>query len=418
MEPVVFVHAADLHLDSPFIGLSQTSVLIAQRLNRATFEAFDRVIELCLKEKVDFLVVAGDIYDGDDRSLRAQFHFRDGLSRLAKAGIQSFVVHGNHDPLNSWAASVSFPPEVKIFGEKLESEPVFRDGRLIARVLGMSYPTRNVVENLAPHYHVDNPDNIFTVGLLHANVGGNANHGSYAPCTLADLLAAKVDYFALGHIHQHVTLNETPSIVYAGNTQGRSIRETGPRGCILVRAMSRDDIEHRFVETDTVRWFREEVAIDDVDDHVELRKRLDACLEESLKAAGGRSTVVCIRLTGRTFLHKELSRPDILVSLRDTLREDYVQRVPFAWLSRIERCTSPLADLAIRAQGDDLLAIALRLVESLKTPEGKPGVMEAVGDLFGHSRISQHLDALNDEDLHAILDQAGLICHGLLEGEE
>ena len=101
-----FVHTADLHLDSPFLGIQEVNEHVAGELREATFRTFDRIVELCLKRHVDFLLIAGDIYDSRDRSLRAQLRLRDGLRPLSEAGIPTFIVHGNHDPLDSWSATV------------------------------------------------------------------------------------------------------------------------------------------------------------------------------------------------------------------------------------------------------------------------------------------------------------------------
>jgi DNA repair exonuclease SbcCD nuclease subunit len=135
-----FVHASDLHLDSPFAGVTATAPEVAERLRTATFDAFDNIVRLCIERRVDFLLVAGDVYDGADRSLRAQLRFRDGLLRLAEQGIRAFVAHGNHDALEGWSSAIEWPEGVRVFGEELASVPVERDGAPIALVSGISYP--------------------------------------------------------------------------------------------------------------------------------------------------------------------------------------------------------------------------------------------------------------------------------------
>ena len=60
-----FVHAADLHLDSPFTGIRATAPEnVAQALYSATFDSYQNIVDLCISERVDALLVAGDIYDG------------------------------------------------------------------------------------------------------------------------------------------------------------------------------------------------------------------------------------------------------------------------------------------------------------------------------------------------------------------
>ena len=264
MPRLKFVHAADLHLDSPFRGIrSEAPDYVADALRRATFDAYENIIVLCLQERVDALLVAGDIYDGADRSLRAQLQFVDGLNRLDGAGIRSFVCHGNHDPLDGWEARLSLPPGCVRFGPEVTGEPVFPDAPERATVYGVSYPQRVVTENLSLRFREipafagmtvgagmpggdggvsgagmtvgDGSVAGFNVGLLHANVGGNTGHDNYSPCTVADLADAGLDYWALGHVHtRQVLRQERPAVVYPGNPQGRHPLETGARGVYLV----------------------------------------------------------------------------------------------------------------------------------------------------------------------------------------
>ena len=144
-----FVHAADLHLDSPFTGIRATAPEnVAKALYSATFDSYQNIIDLCISEGVDALLVAGDIYDGADRSLRAQRSFIDGLRSLDSAGIRSFVCHGNHDPLDGWEARLEYPTGCHRFGADFQAVPVFGDEPDRVLVYGISYPTRDVYENL------------------------------------------------------------------------------------------------------------------------------------------------------------------------------------------------------------------------------------------------------------------------------
>ena len=176
-----FVHAADLHLDSPFTGLKAAAPdNVANALYDATFTAYENIIDLCIDERVDALLVAGDVYDSADRSLRAQLKFVEGLKRLDEAGIRSFVCHGNHDPLDGWEAKLDYPPGCKRFGAMFEAAPVFEDDPQRAVVHGISYPTRDVYDNLALRVGRVDP-NTFSIGLMHANVDGNADHAAVRP---------------------------------------------------------------------------------------------------------------------------------------------------------------------------------------------------------------------------------------------
>ena len=255
MKPFSFVHTADLHLDSPFVGLRDVDEKVVREIREATFHTFDRIVDLCVDRKADFLLVAGDIYDGRDRSLRAQLRFRDGLRRLSDEGISSFVVHGNHDPLDSWAATLEWPERAHIFGgNAVTAEPVERDGQTIALVYGISYPTQEVRANLARKFR-RRDDGKFAIGLLHCNVGVDTGHEPYAPCTMKDLAGAGMDYWALGHVHNNRVLSsKEPMIVYPGNPQGRTPLEVGARGCYFVEVRETGRARAEFVPVDSVRW--------------------------------------------------------------------------------------------------------------------------------------------------------------------
>src|SRR3990170_6276133 len=257
-----FVHTADLHLDSPFVGIQEVDDRVASELREATFRTFDRIVELCLERRADFLLVAGDIYDGRDRSLRAQLRLRDGLKPLSEAGIPSFIVHGNHDPLDSWAATLEWPDRVHIFGGKsVTAQAVERNGETISHVYGISYPTQEVRKNLARRYQ-RTEDGPFAIGLLHCNVGDDTGHEPYAPCSLADLVQPGMDYWALGHVHNHRILSgKEPMIVYPGNPLGRNPRELGARGCYVVEVDETGHPTAEFIAVDTIRWLWESVPI-------------------------------------------------------------------------------------------------------------------------------------------------------------
>ncbi|MBT5550192.1 MAG: DNA repair exonuclease, partial [Nitrospina sp.] len=230
-----FIHCSDLHIDSPFKGLASQVPSLTDRLRESTFQAFNKIVKLALEEKVDAVLIAGDIFDGADRSLQAQLKFRRGLLELSQGGIPSFIVHGNHDPSHSWSHTLDWPESTTIFPvNKVERIPVIKDGETLAWIYGISYPQKEVNDNLALKFKKDQEQG-FAIGLLHANVGQQPGHDNYAPCSLQDLISRDFDYWALGHIHEFKVLREdNPCIVYSGNTQARHLNETGPKGCCLV----------------------------------------------------------------------------------------------------------------------------------------------------------------------------------------
>src|SRR5580658_3317530 len=202
-----FVHAADLHLDTPFEGVRASAPDVAEALADASLAAFDSIVALALSRQAAFLVVAGDVYDGPDRGVRAQLRFHRGLEQLDAAGIRTFVVHGNHDPVDTgWSAVRRWPPGVTIFPSgAVGEERVEVGGETIACVQGISYPRRDVRENLALRFGRPR-GGALSVGVLHCNVGSTSEHADYSPCTIDDLLTAGISYWALGHVHRHAVL--------------------------------------------------------------------------------------------------------------------------------------------------------------------------------------------------------------------
>jgi DNA repair exonuclease SbcCD nuclease subunit len=369
-----FVHAADLHLDTAFQGIGEVAPFVAAALREASLDAFDDIVELAIRSRAAFVLVAGDVYDGPERGLRAQLRFRDGLIRLADHAIATFVVHGNHDPVaTGWSAIGStWPDLVTIFAPGTATVvPVLVDGEQIATVQGISYATAATTENLAlglsrpsgpgPH-----------IGLLHCNVEGASDaHANYSPCTLADLRRTGLDYLALGHVHERRVLTDgrggDPWIVYPGNTQARSPRATerGPKGALLVQVTDGAVEGVEFVACDRVRF--EEVACDigDLEDLGELCDRLAELAAERLASADGRSIVLRARLIGRGPLHPDLARTKVTDELLTELRAATAERTPFCWWDRLIDETALGFDLAeLRGRGDfasDLLAGAERL---------------------------------------------------------
>jgi exonuclease SbcD len=388
MRPFRFIHSADLHLDSPFVGLRKLNGEVAAELRRASFDAFENLVNLCIDKAADFLVVAGDVYDGADRSLMAQLKFRGGLQRLSDAGIHSYVVHGNHDPLDGWAASLSRPDLMHSFGPP-PGEILYhkKDGEKIAAIQGMSFPKRDVKSNLARRF-ISAQKAPFHIGLLHCNAGADTGHEPYAPCTILDLKKENVDYWALGHVHQRRELSpQHPAIVYSGNIQGRHIGEAGPRGCYLVEVDSSGDVRFEFHPLDAVRFAALEVPIDSLDTEQALLDELQGQIRVKLEEAQGRHLVLRITLSGRGPLHRVLQENTHLKEILEIIREAGLEESPFAWIDRIQLATGLPIDIEARRSSPDLVGEMLRLIEDYR--KGKRDVKELrkdLGPLMDHAK--------------------------------
>jgi DNA repair exonuclease SbcCD nuclease subunit len=234
-----------------------------------------------------------------------------------------------------------------------------RDDEEIARVYGVGYRVRDVSANLAAKFHRE-PGVPFALGLLHANVGGDPSAGNYAPCTIADLRAADMDYWALGHIHRHRIVSEArPTAVYCGNPQGRDPGETEPRGCYVVTVDDLGAIHPEFRPTDVVRWQLVDVPIDGLASEESLVERAALCVDEA-RSQAERSIVARVRLTGRGALHGALLRAGVLADVLALVRERLGEAVPFAWVESIHDETRMELDLDERRLADDFLGDVLR----------------------------------------------------------
>ncbi len=414
-----FVHAADLHLDSPFQGLASSAPeRVSKTLRDATFQAFDAIIELCITENVDALLVAGDIYDGADRSLRAQRKFVAGLTRLHEAGIRSFVCHGNHDPLSGWEAGLSLPESCHRFGADVTSAPFDPADPARGMVYGMSYPRQTVRENIARRFKREEHGGL-AIGLLHCNVGGNTAHESYAPCSIDDLVGAGMDYWALGHVHtRHELRPQSPAIIYPGNPQGRHPNETGARGAYLVTIDDAARVTAEFRALDVVRWARLSVSIEGRDGIEDLMTAMDIATRDALDAADGRHLVYRLVLTGQGDLHHELQRPGEIDEL--TAQRNEGLGWPFAWCARIEDATRPAFDRRQALEAGDFLSEVLKAVDAASGASAEQAALiEELGGFYAHMGVKRFLkDGIPEPgDIQSLLQDAEGLCAELLGGE-
>lgn len=403
MENLRFIHAADLHLDSPFRGLGDASPVLRSQLQEATFGALERIVDHTIQSKADFLVVAGDLYDSRDRSLRALLAFRRQMERLADRQVSVYVVHGNHDPLNGWGSEFQLPPNVTAFAGRTDTEPFIRRGREVARITGVSYTRERVVENLSSSFK-PTPGAPYSLAVLHANVGGNTGHADYAPATLTELCAAGFDYWALGHVHTRSILASDPAmVVYPGNPQGRHARESGPRGCYQVDVDTQGRAHLEFIETSQVRWGHIEVSIAG---HTRLSGFIDAMTEKgrALAAEFTGPTVVRFTLTGNGGLHRDLQRDGIAEELREEL-----QRVVNTESVRI--ATGPALDLEAMARTETVVGDFINLTRrALDDPELRLKLAEALAPLFRR----KELPPPDDARLREWIERAGTLGVDLL----
>jgi len=401
-----FIHCSDLHIDSPFKGLSSEKPELAKRLRASTSQAFQNIVHLAINEKVDAVIIAGDIYDGADKSLQSQFKFRNGLQELSDAGIPTFLAHGNHDPLDSRFATLKWPDRVTIFsGQEVQCHNIQRDGKTLARIHGVSYPTRDVQENLALRFQKHSGEG-FAIGVLHTNVGHNPDHDDYAPCSIEDLVSRKMDYWALGHIHAYKVLRQSdPAIVYSGNTQARHKNETGIKGCCLVALHPNASPEILFVPVDSVRFICDTLDLGSAKTLDDVMRFIRSHSEEISARVEGRDALIHLTLTGRTEVHRELQQSANVEDLMGEIQSGLEGRTPAIWIDLVVK-TQGTYDVEVLKQGNDFIADLLTLYEELEKGDKVDELSETLNPVFENWPGSKYLETLSEKDVQDLLLQA------------
>jgi DNA repair protein SbcD/Mre11 len=267
-----FVHAADLHLGSPFVGLTLRDEGVAQRFAKASRDAFSDLITRAIEARVAFFVIAGDIYDGDWKDTSIGLFFNREIARLNRAGIRVFILKGNHDAESVITKTISLPESVFQFPTRT-AETIHIEELKVA-LHGRSFPERSVTEN----YVLDYPDPVrgwFNIGVLHTSCDGRPGHATYAPCTIPQLKTLGYQYWALGHVHEYEVLAENPWIVFPGNLQGRNIRECGPKGAVLVEVEDADVLGVQRLTVDRARWAVVTVDLEGLSDETAALQRIE-----------------------------------------------------------------------------------------------------------------------------------------------
>lgn len=405
-----FLHAADLHLDTPFEGLSVSDPQLRRRLVNASLDALDALVDVALRERVLFVALAGDLYDGADRGLRAQLRLRAATERLSEAGIWTFIAHGNHDPVEEgWSAIRTWPERVKVFpGDRAETVELTTPEGGRVTVTGTSYPQRDTRQGL--HTRFTRPVGPgFHVAILHATVGTPTEHAPYSPCRLDDLIARHFDAWLLGHIHRSLVVRDRdPFVAYPGNLQGRSFKpsEQGPKGVLVVDVVDGDP-RPRFIKVGPIQFKAVEVDASACADLPAVVEAIHAAVRDS---ADG-ETVVRVRVTGCSPAHHDLTGDDAERELREAL-EDRRALLPLVTWTTLDLATHPPLDLDTLADRGDLIGQLAREHAALRA-DGK-GTRLA---LHNHKAMGSLLPDLTEDDLRDIVDRAAALALDLLHEE-
>ncbi|WP_105419600.1 DNA repair exonuclease [Neorhizobium sp. T25_27] len=325
-----FIHAADLHLGSPFQGLALKDAAIAELFIEASRTAFSGLVDQAVERKVDFFIVAGDVYDGDWKDNKIGLFFNREVARLERAGIPVFLLKGNHDAESVITKTITLPKNVSEF--PVNKPGSFKLDHLKVALHGQGFAERSAVENLSLAY--PRPEQgWFNIGVLHTSLTGREPHAPYAPCSVEDLRSRGYDYWALGHVHDFEIVAEDPLVVFPGNLQGRSIREQGAKGAVLV-TVEDSRITHERMITDSARFAELVVAVEPDDNIPAILRRTESALEDVVERMEGRPLALRIRLTGRSrFRNEVMARAE---DFRDEVQAACHRSHEDIWLEKLE----------------------------------------------------------------------------------
>jgi exonuclease SbcD len=385
-----FIHAADLHLGSPFAGLGLKSGDVALQFAKASRDAFSALVDAALAEAVAFMVISGDVYDADWRDTSIGLFFSRELSRLHRADIPVFLIKGNHDAASEITKSVLLPPNTYEFPAKA---PATRENAALkVAIHGQSFENRAVPENLARNYPPPR-NGWLNIGLLHTSCIGSPEHDSYAPCSVEDLARHGYDYWALGHIHQRQILSRDPWIVFSGNLQGRSIRECGAKGAMIVDVEDGRIAGVRELNVDRARWCALELDATVAMTRDDLGRMIETDMRAHLIEAGDRPLAVRVTITGETHLHRALKadaaqwRDDVEARLR-FLSED-------VWLEKLALKTREKKEP--RSETADAMDPDVLLAEMEHDPAHRENAMALFKTVLDKLPPGAERDALEDE---------------------
>lgn len=382
MGEIRFIHTADLHLGSPFTGMRGLQPDQWKKLKDSTLDAFGRLIDYAVKEQPDFVLIAGDIYDGEDRSIRSQHRFQQGMQKLSEAGIPVVLSYGNHDHLSGKWTRFELPENVYAFDEAVSQIRLSTaNGDVV--ITGFSYAQRHVKEPVIHQYPIAEEKDAVYIGMLHGSLEGDTAHAVYAPFTKQQLLSKNYDYWALGHIHMRQLLHTDPPVIYPGNLQGRHKNESGPKGFYDVR-LSGGASNLSFIPASVLQF--DEVMVD-CSGIVHMNELLDACLAEAQEfteqyGAG----IVEVKLANLNEEAQDMVKGITEEELMETIRESFSTLDDLVWVQSIA-----VDGIQTPAELSPLGEEIMDRMAGWQLSDWK----EVLKDLYRHPKGSRFLEALD-----------------------
>jgi DNA repair protein SbcD/Mre11 len=411
------LHTADLHIDSPMRGLGRYEGAPVEKMRSATRRAAENIVDLALRERVDVVTIGGDVFDGPWPDVNTGLWWNRQLDRLVGAGIEVYVVHGNHDAESLITQRIAPPSGVHVFSAEV-AESV-RSSRLPLVVHGRSYRDRATVDDLASTYPNAVPG-VFNLGLLHTSLDGRPGHGTYAPCTIDTLVAKGYAFWGLGHVHER---EEVPAgrtlVLFPGNTQGRSVREVGAKSVSIIFTNDTEVVDVNPVEVDVVRWARLELDISGLRSEDELYAGALKVIADARRQAG-RPLAVRLSLNGTGPLRR------MLLERHETIRANLAAKLSSTegdvWVEKLKDETR--AERVVGAAETSAVTAVRELLEEAMHDEGAarslagvlPDVQRRLGGVLGRLEADDGPASLTDvEFLRSRLPQAAELLIARLE---
>ncbi|HBZ6321743.1 TPA: exonuclease SbcCD subunit D [Listeria monocytogenes] len=395
MKEIQFLHMADLHLDSPFIGLSTLPQPLFSAIQESTFQSLERITTVAIKEAVDFVLIAGDIYDSEDQSVRAQARFAKEMKRLEAANIPVFMIHGNHDFIEKHKEKLALPSNVHVFSEQVEIMSHKTATGVSVNIYGFSYNERHIRSSRVGEYKIQG-DADFHIALLHGSeVSSSEEHDVYAPFRVQEISKKGFDYWALGHIHKRQLLAESPSIYYPGNIQGRNRKESGEKGASII-TLSEASTTIDFIGTSPIIW---EEAVITLPENSEI----NAFYRETtklLESYQGRSHSYFLHIIVKMESKQKIDTNDWLQMLQEEVE---ITDNTFVWVHKL---TTEITNQSNSQTWYESHLAGEEIKHSFETLQDESAFYQAVEDLYLESGVSRYLDDLSEIDRERLLHDA------------
>jgi len=406
---IKFIHAADIHLDSPLLRLSYHEGAPVEELRQATRQAFRNLVALAITEGVDFVLISGDLYDGDWKDYNTGLYFVSQMSKLREANIPVYIISGNHDAASKITKTIRFPEGIHLFPKDQPATFVIEE--LGVAIHGRSFASPAVRKNLSVNYPDPLPAH-FNIGMLHTCATGREGHEPYAPCKMEDLQLKGYEYWALGHVHQREVLSDDPLIVFPGNTQGRNIRETGAKGCMLVTVDEKGRPVVDFRPLDVIRWIKVDVDVSRAGTGNDVVDLVSEHMESILGQNSGMPLIARVEITGTSPAHNDLAanRERWVNDIKSVAVDISGDRI---WVEKVKFRTASPKNIETGANTEGPIGELWRYLDELRSA---PDQLMAMGETLKEitrklpRELSEDREIISPEDpkwLAEQLDQVG-----------